>query len=55
MRRPSDLYGDDRPILNLMSAPGVGDAWEAGNVSNFRGWDKGSSEAVATKRERMAG
>jgi peroxiredoxin len=42
-----------RPDWDL-SAPGLREAWEAGDVSNFHGWDKRSPEDVAVERERMA-
>jgi peroxiredoxin len=42
-----------RPDWDL-GAPGLREAWEAGDVSNFHGWDKRSPEEVAAERERVA-
>jgi hypothetical protein len=42
-----------RPDWDL-SAPGLREAWEAGDVSNFHGWAERSPEEVAAERERVA-
>jgi hypothetical protein len=60
--RPSveDLRRDLREVTREirpdwdLSAPGLREAWDSGDVSNFHGWDKRSPEEVAPGRERVA-
>jgi hypothetical protein len=42
-----------RPDWDL-SAAGLREAWDAGDVSHFHGWDRRSPEAVAAERKRVA-
>jgi peroxiredoxin len=42
-----------RPDWDL-SAPGLREAWDAGDVSAFHGWSKWSPERVAAERARLA-
>jgi peroxiredoxin len=42
-----------RPDWDL-GAPGLREAWGAGDFSKFHGWDKRSPEEVAAERERLA-
>ena len=42
-----------RPDWDL-SAAGLREAWHAGNVSHFHGWNKRSPEEVAAERKRVA-
>ena len=48
-----ELYSELRPDWDL-SAPGLRDAWEAGDVADFHGWSRWSPERVAAERERIA-
>ena len=48
-----ELSAEIRPDWDL-SAPGLRDAWEAGDVAAFHGWSRWSSERVAAARERIA-
>jgi peroxiredoxin len=43
-----------RPDWDL-AAPGLREAWDAGDVSPFHGWNKWSPERVAAERLRIAG
>jgi peroxiredoxin len=60
--RPSidDLRRDLRELTRVnrrdwdLSAPGLREAWDAGDFSKFQGWNKRSSEVVAAERERLA-
>jgi len=60
--RPSidDLRRDLREVTREirpdwdLSAPRLRDAWNAGDVSNFQGWNKWSPEEVAAERKRVA-
>ena len=40
-----------RPDWDL-SAPGLREAWDAGDLSHFHGWDRWSVERVAAARGR---
>ena len=42
-----------RPDWDL-AAPGLREAWDAGDVSPFHGWNKWSPERVAAERLRIA-
>jgi peroxiredoxin len=61
--RPSveDLRQDLRAVTREirpdwdLSAPGLHEAWDAGDVSRFHGWNKWSPEQVAAEREHVAG
>jgi peroxiredoxin len=61
--RPSveDLRQDLRAVTREirpdwdLSAPGLREAWEAGDVSSFHGWNKWSPERIAAERERITG
>jgi peroxiredoxin len=52
--RPSfyDLWGDLREVTRAvrpdwdLGAPGLGDAWQAGDLSRFHGWDKRAATHV---------
>jgi hypothetical protein len=37
-RTLSELQGDDPMILTLARAPGLREAWDAGDVAPFHGW-----------------
>src|SRR5207237_984864 len=60
--RPSidDLRRDLRELTRVirpdwdLSAAGLREAWDAGDVSHFHGWDKRSPEEVAAERKRVA-
>jgi peroxiredoxin len=45
---------ETRPDWDL-SAPGLREAWDAGEVSRFHGWNKWSPERVAAERKKIAG
>jgi peroxiredoxin len=47
-----ELFSATRPDWDL-SAPGLRDAWEAGDVAAFHGWSRWSPERVAAARERI--
>ncbi len=47
-----DAMRESRPDWDL-SAPGLREAWEAGDVSAFHGWSSWSPERVAAERERI--
>jgi peroxiredoxin len=59
--RPSveDLRRDLRALMREtypdwdLAAPGLREAWEAGDVSAFHGWNRWSPERVAAERERI--
>ena len=61
--RPSveDLRGDLRAVTREirpdwdLSTPGLREAWDAGDVSPFHGWNTWSRERVAAERSRHAG
>ncbi len=61
--RPSvdELRQDLRAVLREirpdwdLNAPGLREAWDAGDVSRFHGWSKWSPERVAAEREHVAG
>jgi peroxiredoxin len=61
--RPSidDLRRDLREVTRVirpdwdLSAAGLREAWDAGNVSHFHGWDKRSPEGAARGRKRLVG
>jgi peroxiredoxin len=48
-----DVTREIRPDWDL-SAPALRDAWSAGDVSKFHGWDKRGPEEVAAERKRVA-
>ena len=48
-----ELFSAIRPDWDL-SAPGLHDAWESGDVAAFHGWSQWSPERVAAARERIA-
>jgi hypothetical protein len=48
------LTREIRPDWDL-SAPGLREAWDAGDVSPFHGWSKWSPERIAAERARIAG
>jgi peroxiredoxin len=48
-----ELSAEIRPDWDL-SAPGLRDAWEAGDVAAFHGWGRWSPERVAAERARIA-
>jgi hypothetical protein len=60
--RPSveDLRRDPRAVTRAIrsdwdpSASGLREAWDAGDVSHFHGWNKWSPERIADERARMA-
>ena len=60
--RPSfyDLWHDLRAVMREtrpdwdLSAPGLREAWNAGDLSHFHGWDRRSPEEIAAERERAA-
>jgi peroxiredoxin len=60
--RPStvDLWHDLREATSEirpdwdLSAPGLREAWEAGDLSAFHGWSRWSPEEVAAQRSRVA-
>jgi hypothetical protein len=41
-RKLSEIQGDDP-----LSAPGLREAWEAGDLSHFHGWDKKATASTA--------
>ena len=47
------LMSEIRPDWDL-SAPGLREAWDAGDLSSFHGWSKWSPERIAAERERVA-
>jgi peroxiredoxin len=59
--RPSveDLLQDLRAVTREirhdcdLSASGLREAWDAGDLSNFHGWNKRSPERIAAERERV--
>jgi peroxiredoxin len=61
--RPSvdDLRRDLREVTREirpdwdLSTPGLREAWEAGDVSRFHGWNRWSPEEVAAERARVRG
>jgi hypothetical protein len=47
------LTREIRPDWDL-SAPGLREAWDAGDLSHFHGWSEWSPERIAAERERVA-
>ena len=47
-----DVSAEIRPDWDL-SAPGLREAWDAGDLSAFHGWSKWSPERIAAERERV--
>jgi hypothetical protein len=48
-RRLSDLQGEDQLILDNgwdLAGPGLREAWDAGTLSRFHGWDKRTATSV---------
>ena len=60
--RPSieDLHQDLRAVMREirpdweLSAPGLREAWDSGDVSQFHGWNKWSPERIAAERAHIA-